>query len=111
MLSLVLPLEYVSDKCKKKELQSAFEHIYHQQFEDYENLISQGVAIEDARYLLPNGQMTAIMLTVNARSLMHILRLRLDPSAQWEIRDMAEKILGLVKPTAPILWESIPKDI
>lgn len=108
---VVPPLEYVSEKGKKKELQSAFERIYRQQFEYYEGLISQGVAIEDARYVLPNGQMTAIMMTVNARSLMHVLRMRLDTAAQWEIRDMAEKMLDLVQPTAPILWESIPKDI
>lgn len=108
---MVPPLEYVSEKGKKKELQSAFERIYRQQFEYYEGLISQGVAIEDARYVLPNGQMTAIMMTVNARSLMHVLRMRLDTAAQWEIRDMAEKMLDLVQPTAPILWESIPKDI
>jgi thymidylate synthase (FAD) len=104
-------LEYVSDENKRRELLATFERIYRQQFKDYEMLVSQGVAIEDARYILPNGQMTAIMMTVNARSLMHILRMRLDPAAQWEIREMAERMLALVRPTAPILWEKIPEDI
>jgi thymidylate synthase (FAD) len=104
-------LEYVKDENKRRELLAAFERIYRQQFKDYEMLVSQGVAIEDARYILPNGQMTAIMITVNARSLMHILRMRLDPAAQWEIREMAERMLALVRPTAPILWEKIPEDI
>jgi len=104
-------LEYVSDENRRKELLAAFERIYRQQFKDYEMLVSQGVAIEDARYILPNGQMTAIMMTVNARSLMHILRMRLDPAAQWEIREMAERMHTLVRPTAPILWEKIPEDI
>lgn len=104
-------LEYVSDENKRRELLAAFERIYRQQFKDYEMLVSQGVAIEDARYILPNGQVTAIMMTVNARSLMHILRMRLDPAAQWEIREMAERMLALVRPTAPILWEKIPEDI
>jgi thymidylate synthase (FAD) len=104
-------LEYVKDENKRRELLAVFERIYRQQFKDYEMLVSQGVAIEDARYILPNGQMTAIMITVNARSLMHILRMRLDPAAQWEIREMAERMLALVRPTAPILWEKIPEDI
>jgi thymidylate synthase (FAD) len=104
-------LEYVKDENKRRELLAAFERIYRQQFKDYEMLVSQGIAIEDARYILPNGQMTAIMITVNARSLMHILRMRLDPAAQWEIREMAERMLALVRPTAPILWEKIPEDI
>lgn len=110
--SYVTPqLEYVKDENKRRELLAVFERIYRQQFKDYEMLVSQGVAIEDARYILPNGQMTAIMITVNARSLMHILRMRLDPAAQWEIREMAERMLALVRPTAPILWEKIPEDI
>ena len=108
---VVPKLDYVAHETKRKELRATFERIYRQQFKDYDALISQGVAVEDARYILPNGQMTAIMITVNARSLMHILRLRLDPAAQWEIREMAERMLELVRPTAPILWESIPKDI
>lgn len=108
---VIPPLGYLSDEETRKELLSTFKRIYSQQFRDYEMLISKGVAMEDARYILPNGQMTAIMLTVNARSLMHILRMRLDPAAQWEIRDMATKMLDLVRPTAPILWESIPQDI
>ena len=104
-------LEYVRDENKRRDLLASFDRIYRQQFKDYETLVSQGVAIEDARYILPNGQMTAIMITVNARSLMHILRMRLDPAAQWEIREMAERMLALVRPTAPILWEKIPEDI
>jgi thymidylate synthase (FAD) len=110
--SYVIPkIEYISDEGRRRELRSIFERIYRQQFKDYDMLLSRGVAVEDARYVLPNGQMTAIMITVNARSLMHILRMRLDPAAQWEIREMATRMLELVRPTAPILWESIPKDI
>ena len=108
---VVPKLEYIPDEDKRRELRSIFERIYRQQFKDYTMLVSQGVSVEDGRYVLPNGQMTAIMITVNARSLMHILRMRLDPAAQWEIRELAERMLNLVRPTAPILWESIPDDI
>jgi thymidylate synthase (FAD) len=69
------------------------------------------VAIEDARYVVGDGQTTSLIMTVNARSLAHILKMRLAKEAQWEIRALAQEILELVRPTAPILWESIPDSI
>lgn len=47
---------------------------------------------EDARYVLPGAAKTRIIMTVNARELMHMLAVRTAPSAQWEIRRMFEEI-------------------
>ena len=61
-------------------------------------------AIEDARFVLPNACETKMVMTMNARSLMNFFRLRCCNRAQWEIRELAEKMLLLVKKEAPTLF-------
>lgn len=62
-------------------------------------------AIEDARYVLPNACSTALMMTFNARSLYNFFEHRCCERAQWEIREMADRMLELVKEVAPTLFE------
>ena len=62
-------------------------------------------AIEDARYVLPNACTTTLMMTFNARSLYNFFSHRCCERAQWEIRELADKMLALVKEVAPVLFE------
>ncbi|MDY3118138.1 MAG: FAD-dependent thymidylate synthase [Peptoniphilus sp.] len=62
-------------------------------------------AIEDARYVLPNACETKIVVTMNARSLMHFFTMRLCNRAQWEIREMALAMLKEVKAVAPEIFK------
>ncbi len=59
---------------------------------------------EDARYILPNACETKIVMTMNARQLMHFFEERLCNRAQWEIRLVADKMLSLVKKSSPALF-------
>lgn len=61
-------------------------------------------AIEDARYVLPNACETKMIVTMNARSLMNFFHHRCCERAQWEIRDLACRMLTLVKEVAPTLF-------
>ena len=70
----------------------------------YNELVELGVPKEDARYVLPNAAETKILITMNARSLMHFFNLRCCNRAQWEIRELANKMLEEVKKVAPILF-------
>ena len=60
---------------------------------------------EDARYILPNATCTNIVVTMNARELRHFFNLRCCNRAQWEIRELADRMLELCKETCPILFE------
>ncbi len=62
-------------------------------------------ANQDARFVLPNAAETKIMVTMNARELLHFFRQRCCYRAQWEIRQMAHQMLFLVKKVAPIIFE------
>ena len=62
-------------------------------------------ANEDARFVLPNAAATRLVMTMNARELMHFFSLRCCNCAQWEIREMAWQMLALCKQAAPALFE------
>src|SRR5512136_1729572 len=70
----------------------------------YADMVAAGIPAEDARYILPNATETKILVTMNARELLHFFTLRCCERAQWEIREMALKMLGLVKEVAPIIF-------
>ncbi|MBM7623963.1 FAD-dependent thymidylate synthase [Sporohalobacter salinus] len=69
--------------------------------EDYE----EKEAIEAARYVLPNATETKIVVTMNARSLLHFFEVRCCNRAQKEIRDMANEMLNQLKDIAPIIFK------
>jgi thymidylate synthase (FAD) len=72
--------------------------------EAYEKLSALGVQREDARFILPHGLETSIIVTMNARELLHFFGLRLCRRAQWEIRDVARAMLSLAAAEAPRLF-------
>lgn len=59
---------------------------------------------EDARFVLPNACETRLIVTMNARELMHFFELRCCQRAQWEIRALAEEMLRLCRQSAPVLF-------
>ena len=71
----------------------------------YNEFLQAGIPAEDARYVLPNASATKIVLTMNARELRHFFALRCCNRAQWEIRDMACRMLKLAKEVAPVLFD------
>ena len=72
----------------------------------YDDLVEMGIPKEDARYVLANATETKILVTMNARALLHFFNLRCCNRAQWEIRDMAYKMLAEVKKVAPTLFHN-----
>lgn len=63
-------------------------------------------AIEDARFVLPNACETKLVMTFNARSLLNFFSERCCERAQWEIRDLADKMLALVREKAPVIFKN-----
>ncbi|MEG0910917.1 MAG: FAD-dependent thymidylate synthase [Ruthenibacterium sp.] len=65
---------------------------------------AEKLAIEDARFVLPNACDTKMIVTMNARSLNNFFRHRCCTRAQWEIRALADEMLKLVSAVAPSLF-------
>ena len=62
------------------------------------------IPAEDARYILPNGCTTNITITMNARELLHFFSLRCCERAQWEIREMSDRMVELCKEVSPTIF-------
>ena len=67
---------------------------------------AEKMAIEDARLVLPNACATKMICTMNARELRHFFSHRCCNRAQWEIRELATRMLALAKEAAPGLFET-----
>jgi thymidylate synthase (FAD) len=70
----------------------------------YNELVSEGIPAEDARYVLPNAVETKIIVTMNARELYNYFSLRCCNRAQWEIRQMSDQMLSLVYAVMPTVF-------
>lgn len=70
----------------------------------YKRLTEMGIPREDARFVLPNGWSTSLVMTMNARELRHFFEIRLCRRAQWEIRELAGRMLALVYEVAEELF-------
>jgi len=83
-------------KTRTDAYRDVFKDQYSQAYEQYKEILSAGVAKELARLILPTAIYTEAYWTVSLQSLMHFLRQRLKPDAQFEIRKCALGIYQLV---------------
>lgn len=84
-----------------------FDEALKETYQAFEKMIALGVPKEDARYVLPHAIGTKLVMTVTARSLMHIVWQRTALQAQWEIRELANSMLNLAREATPELWTKI----
>lgn len=105
----VIPPTIKSDKALTKSFEKYMKLAQKAYDEVMAGLNAQGLlgenAQQDARFLLPNAAETKIVVTMNARELLHFFRVRCCNRAQWEIRAMATEMLRLVKEAAPVLFK------
>lgn len=67
---------------------------------------AEKMSIEDARYVFPNACETKLVFTMNARALYNFFGLRCCNRAQWEIHELADEMLKMVKNAAPTLFKN-----
>lgn len=104
----VIPSVIRGDDALRACFEKAMEETRKSYVKLHEMLIQKGLsseaAKEDARFVLPNAIETRIIMTMNARELLHFFNQRLCNRAQWEIRALALEMLKLVIPVAPVLF-------
>ena len=71
----------------------------------YGEMVRAGIPKEDARYITPQASPTGLIMTMNARELLHFFSLRCCNRAQWEIRELADRMLRLCREHAPGLFD------
>jgi thymidylate synthase (FAD) len=73
----------------------------------YERLIEHDVCPEQARAVLPLCCETTWIWTGSLVFFARVCKLRLDPHAQKETRDVAQEISALIEPLFPISWAAL----
>ncbi len=86
------------------EVLGLFTRVVTEAHDAYRKMLELGMLAEDARYILPHGWATKIVVTMNARELHHFFAMRLCRRAQWEIRDLARRMLISAREKAPLLF-------
>ena len=71
----------------------------------YQASLGEGIPKELARIVLPVGRYSRMRASANLRNWLAFLTLRLDPAAQWEIREYADAVGKLVVAAFPRTWE------
>ena len=90
---------------ENKRLRDKFWKIQAETHEFYDECLAEGIEAEDARYALMQGTTTRLVFSMNARELRHFLSLRQCNRAQWEIRELADRMAELLKQAAPTLFK------
>jgi len=73
----------------------------------YNTLLEDGVAPEQARFVLPQGMYTEWYWTGSLAAYARFYSQRIDIHAQWEIRQYAEKIGKIISPLFPVSWKEL----
>ena len=71
----------------------------------YEALVGAGMPKDEARYFLPMGQTTDIIVTMNARELRHFFKLRLCARATGEMQYYARRIYDICRGISPVMFK------
>jgi len=86
---------------------SEMEKVCYDAFQQYGNFIeNDGLAREEARFVLPLNTYTEWYWQMDLRNLFNFLHLRLDSHAQFETQQYAKAIYELIKPIVPISCEA-----
>jgi thymidylate synthase (FAD) len=86
------------------EREEIFRESVSRSVEEYQRLLDLGMPPEDARFVLPIGTEVNMVFSMNARMLMHVADMRAAADAQWEIRQLTERVLDLAKEWCPITF-------
>ncbi len=73
----------------------------------YDELLSRGVAPEQARAVLPQGTYTEWWWTGSLAAYARVFSQRSDPHAQWECRQYAEAMNTIIQPLFPHSWAAL----
>ncbi|MCX5786739.1 MAG: FAD-dependent thymidylate synthase [Elusimicrobia bacterium] len=98
-----------SPELNQSKMLAVYEASVKASYQAYRKLLEAGAAREMARMALPVSQYTQFYWSVNARSLLNFLSLRMDAHAQSEIRDYANAISEIFRDKMPWTWEAFLK--
>lgn len=99
--------DFIDDKQRVDHFNELYLQVVSKAHGYYEYLIQQGVAPEQARFILPQGAYTEWWWTGSLAAYARVYSLRSDPHAQWEVRSYAQAISKIIQPLYPVSWNAL----
>lgn len=75
--------------------------------EMYRQMISDGVAPEQARMVLPQSMYTSYYITGSLAAFARFYKQRTDAHAQVEIQELAKQVGDIIQPLFPVSWAAL----
>lgn len=96
---------------KSGEVRIKLKNFYKESNDLYQILLNDdnegyGLARELARTVLPVASYTEWYWKINLHNMLHFLKLRMNPHAQYEIQEYANAMAEIIKDSFPITWEA-----
>ncbi len=105
--SAIEPLFVLPESIEQAGLDEGYLSLLEEANRLYLKALEKGVPYEDARYALPQGITSRLVMTVNLRELLHIACLRTAREAQWEIRYVVNRMVEEAAKVIPEMEEAI----
>jgi len=104
----IMPPSIEADEALKAEFMKIMNEIRASYDRMIERFKEKGIvgekANEDTRFILPQATETKIVVTMNCRELLHFFEERCCMRAQWEIRDLANRMLEICQEKLPAVF-------
>jgi thymidylate synthase (FAD) len=91
----------------KQKASDEIEYFFNISQKLYNEILTKGVAREQARMVLPMATKTRIYMTGSVRSWIHFIKLRDDGHAQKEAQEIARAIKDILKVELPIISKAL----
>lgn len=98
---------YIMPSSIKEKVFDEFKNVFLENKKMFEKFKSYGIREEDLIYFYLSGNVCNVMTTMNGRTLEWISRMRCCTKAQWEIRNIANEMIDLVKDNSPYIYKTL----
>jgi thymidylate synthase (FAD) len=103
---LIDPKVYLSSWSGEAKVSELYKEHCRESLDLFNNFVESGVCKEQARGILPQTMYTEYYATANLNNVLKFIELRTHEGAQWEIQQLAIKMLDIIKELWPITVES-----
>lgn len=101
--------DFINDENIRAEQELSYTSAVISAIQTYEKLLMSGVAPEQARFVLPQGAYTEWYWTGSLAAYARVFKQRMDPHAQWEVRQYAEAMGKIIAPYFPVSWAELTR--
>lgn len=99
--------DFLKDEAQAGVNSMAYQAVCDEALKNYNYLIEQGIAPEQARFILPQGMYTEWYWTGSLAAYARFYKQRIDDHSQWEIRQYSIAIGKIIEPYFPVSWKQL----